>query len=213
ADVCGLYGTRSLRLLEAAHRRTIYDDPTVDDHPIRPDICRKFTVLRLVYRNDVSTGHTHTGQDPCCRLRDCIIWRSPVVVHVLEAKGDWILSGGDFTSRCVPAGEETSNPAHRLTSAHQPSCSKTWSRHTSSRLRCPLRHDHPRSIRLALRLYNSPISIVDTACRMGCTIGKSVRIARRKCSQRHSVCACRACASSSGGHDARDSCCKGEVFA
>src|SRR5262249_48147913 len=91
----------------------------MDDHPVRPDLCSEFAVLCLVHGNDVSTSHTHARHEPRCRLRNCTIRRSPFIVYFLTAKGDWILSARDFTSRCVPARAETSNPTHRLTPAHQ----------------------------------------------------------------------------------------------
>ena len=106
-------------MLEAVRRGTICDDPTMDDHPVRTDLCREFAVLCVVHRNDVSTSHTHTRHHPCGRLRDCVIWRSHVVVHLLTAKGDWLLSTRDFGSRRVPARAGASDAAHQLTSAHQ----------------------------------------------------------------------------------------------
>src|SRR5215469_7946978 len=70
------------------------------DH-VRLDLHSEFTVLRVVFGNDVPISTTDIPHNDSRRLRHCALGRSFIVVHILAAKGDWLLRVRDLDSRFV----------------------------------------------------------------------------------------------------------------
>jgi hypothetical protein len=73
----------------------------MDVHHVRFDLRSQFTVLRLVFGNDVPISTPDAPQIYSRGLRHCALRRPYVVVHFFAAKGDWLLRVRDVDSHFV----------------------------------------------------------------------------------------------------------------
>ena len=73
----------------------------MDVHHVRFDLRSQFTVLRLVFGNDVPISTADAPQNDSRGLRHCALRRSYVVVHFFAAKGDRLLRVRDVDSHFV----------------------------------------------------------------------------------------------------------------
>src|SRR5262249_11540845 len=99
-----IYDVRSaptVRVMETGRSGAVYDDPTMDVGHVRLDLHRQFTVLLVVFGNDVSISVADARHDNSRRLRRGALRRSSIVVHLLAAEGDWLFRVCNLGPRVV----------------------------------------------------------------------------------------------------------------